>query len=286
MDFRLAKTAVTIFAGVAALGLGSAPAALAAPAGGGTEFVPCNGYALQGAFDSASYGTTLILAPGCTYYLHQGLHTMTRVTIIGHSTTITQARDAGGFTLLTVGNCESANVTVINVNFTGGGGDTEDGGAIYNLNRLTVEGGTFSDNISDDDGGAIENDGQMRVTGATFTHNLAPNGGAILNDGPAIIEGSSFTWNHAPGENAYGGAIYNDDDLFLGHDGFLGNSSDNNAGAIYNEDNMAASHITVTANAAGDDGGGIYNDDNAAVNDSMVFGNQPDNCYNVPGCLG
>ena len=56
-------------------------------------------------------------------------------------------------------------------------------------------------------------------------------------------------------------------------------------GAIYTEDDLHAGHITVTANAADFDGGGIYNDDETAtLFDSVVFGNQRDNCYDVSGC--
>ena len=129
-----------------------------------------------------------------------------------------------------------------------------------------MEGGTFSGNESDEYGGAIYNDGDMTVTGATFTDNLAPYGGAIYNNHDASIEGSSFTWNKAPTlsgdpDNSYGGAIYTE----------LGD--------------LHAGHITVTANAAGFDGGGIYNwEATATVSGSVVFGNHPDNCYEVSGC--
>jgi predicted outer membrane repeat protein len=288
MYFRLAKTAVTAFAGVAALCLASAPAALAAPAapadGGGTYFVPCSGYALYEAVNNADNGDTLVLAPGCTYYLRDGLGTMRTITIVGHSSTITRARGAGSFTLLTVEDCESANVTLINVNFTNGGGDVTDGGAIYNYNRLTVAGGTFSGNEAEY-GGAIYNDDDMRVTGATFTHNIANEGGAVYNDDDATIGGSSFTWNSTVDDDPYGGAIFNEDVLYLSNTGFLANSS-SYGGAIDNEYHLYAKHITVTANAATVDGGGIYNDDETAVvTSSAVFGNMPNNCHDVPGCF-
>jgi predicted outer membrane repeat protein len=289
MNFRLAKTAVTAFAGVAALCLASAPAALAAPAApakpGSTYLVPCNGYALYEAVKNADDGDTLVLAPGCTYYLYDGLETMRTITIVGHNSTITRGRGADDFSLLTVSDCESADVTVINVNFTNGGGDILYGGAIDNENELTVQGGTFSGNEAEY-GGAIYNDGGMKVTGATFTHNSASEyGGAIYNVYDGTVEGSSFTWNSAKGDG-YGGAIYDEEDLYLSSDGFLANSAVY-GGALYIDDYLDARHITVTANAASDGGGGIYNDDETAdVTNSMVFGNQPNNCHDVPGCLG
>jgi predicted outer membrane repeat protein len=286
MYFRLAKTAVTVFAGVAALGLGSAPAALAAPADGSTEFVPCSGHALYDAVTNAGYGETLFLAPNCTYQLYDTVNVTTRLTIIGHDSTITQSSHAGGITLVSVGDCdcEAANLTLVNVNFTDGG-YTDEGGAIYNDSRLTVQGGTFSGNTAEY-GGAIYNNAQMTVTGATFTRNSATEGGAIYNDSSATIEGSAFTWNNATGGDNYGGAIDNEDNLYLSNTGFLANSAAY-GGGIYTDDNLHASHITVTSNAASEDGGGIYNDDETAiVANSSLFGNQPDNCFDVPGCIG
>ena len=291
MYFKMTRAAVIVAGGAVALCLGSIPAALAAPAQD-TTFVPCNPYALHEAIADASYGETLVLAPGCTYRLADALpDIMTKLTIVGHESTLTRTWDAGDFSLLTVGDCEAADVTVINVNFTDGGGDDTDyAGGIYNGKTLHVEGGTFSGNESDEYGGAIYNDGDMTVTGATFTDNLAPYGGAIYNNHDASIEGSSFTWNKAPTlsgdpDNSYGGAIDNEHDMYLTNSGFVANSTGGYGGAIYTEDDLHAAHITVTANAAGYEGGGIYNDDETVhVFASTVFGNQPDNCFDVPGC--
>jgi predicted outer membrane repeat protein len=292
MYFKMTRAAVIVAGGAVALCLGSIPAALAAPAQD-TTFVPCNPYALHEAIADASYGETLVLAPGCTYRLADALpDIMTKLTIVGHESTLTRTWDAGDFSLLTVGDCEAADVTVINVNFTDGGGDDTDyAGGIYNGKTLHVEGGTFSGNESDEYGGAIYNDGDMTVTGATFTDNLAPYGGAIYNNHDASIEGSSFTWNKAPTlsgdpDNSYGGAIDNEHDMYLTNSGFVANSTGGYGGAIYTElGDLHAGHITVTANAAGFDGGGIYNwEATATVSGSVVFGNHPDNCYEVSGC--
>jgi predicted outer membrane repeat protein len=67
--------------------------------------------------------------------------------------------------------------------------------------------------------------------------------------------------------------------------GFAYNSTGGYGGAIYTEDYLHAGHVTITGNAAGFDGGGIYNDDETAdLSGSTVFGNRPNNCYDVPGC--
>ena len=293
MYFKMTRAAVTVAGGAVALCLGSVPAALA---GGSqnTTFVPCNAWALHAALDNPSDGETLDLAPGCTYYLPESLpQIMTEITIVGYHSTLTRARDAGGFSLLKVG-CEAGDLTVINVNFTDGGGyDVRNGGAIdVQAGTLHVTGGIFSDNESDNVGGAIYHDGHMWVNNATFTDNLAHFGGAIESHSDASIEGSTFTWNKAPTsygninpDDSYGGAIYNDGDMYLDNSGFLGNSTGGYGGAIYTEDDLHAAHITITANAAGYEGGGIYNDDETVhVLASTVFGNQPDNCFDVPGC--
>jgi predicted outer membrane repeat protein len=291
MYFKMTRAAVTVAGGAAALCLGSVPAALAAPAQN-TTFVPCNAYALHTAIDDASSGDTLDLAPGCTYYLPEALpDIMTDLTIVGYHSTLTRAPDAGGFSLLKVG-CEAGDLTVINVNFTDGGGyDVGTGGAIdVKDGTLHVTGGIFSDNESDDVGGAIYNDGHMWVDNATFTDNLAHYGGAIENDSDATITGSTFTWNKAPTKvdadlyHSYGGAIYNAGDLYLDNSGFLGNSTGGYGGAIYTDDELHAAHITITANAAGYEGGGIFNDDDTTLFGSTVFDNQPNNCSYVTGC--
>jgi predicted outer membrane repeat protein len=218
MYFKMTRAAVTVAGGAAALCLGSVPAALAAPTPS-TDFVPCNPYALHRAISDQSYGETLVLAPGCTYYLPDALPDITTtLTIVGYHSTLTRTRDAGSFSLLTVGGCthilpsvasatfddgNCGDLTVINVNFTDGGGyGISQGGAIDSDGTLTVKGGTFAGNKTDEYGGAIYADGQMTVSHGTFTGNLAPYGGAIFNDDQASIYVSSFTWNKAPPSTA------------------------------------------------------------------------------------
>jgi predicted outer membrane repeat protein len=273
-----------VLAGAAVLWLGWVPAALAAPAAKAGH-VPCRASALSSAIGNARPGATLNLAPGCRYELPGALPAVaTALTIVGHHSTLTRARKAGSFSLLTV----NGNLTVINVNFTGGGGyGIDGGGAVDNNGTLTVRGGIFSGNTTDEYGGAIDNEGQLTVSHATFTGNRAPYGGAIYNDSNASIYGSSFTWNEAPTlygspDDSDGGAIYNDDYLDVANSGFLADSTGGYGGGIYNDGLLFGDSITITANDAGSDGGGIYTGSYGtvpvALGDSMVFGNQPDNC--------
>lgn len=306
MYFKMTRAAITVVGGVAALCLGSVPAALAAPAQN-TDFVPCNADALYEAIGQAHYGETLNLAPGCTYYLPAGLPFIrTNLTIKGYYSTLTRTRDAGSFSLLTVGcgndggilaspddGCQAkADLTVVNVDFTGGGGSGAfEGGAIDNAGgTLHVQGGIFSDNEARA-GGAIYSRGHMTVNNATFTDNLGTYGGAILNASNASIGVSAFLLNQArtrsgDPDNSEGGAIYNAGHLDLVNSEFAYNSTGGYGGAIYTDDDLLAGHVSITGNAAGVDGGGIYNhnDDTVTLSSSAVFGNRPDNCYDVPAC--
>jgi predicted outer membrane repeat protein len=297
MHRKLARTAGTTLFGIVALCLGSAPAALASPAQN-PHYIPCRTSALAAAISTASGTETLILAPGCTYVLREGLPTVTTtLTIVGNHSTLERS-DAPGtpsFSILMVE--DSGDLTVVGVDFTNGGGDSNyGGGAIRNGGTTTVRGGTFRDNKNVEHGGAIYSDGTLTVSdGAIFTGNVSVYGGAIDSENTATISGSSFTWNKALAlfggpDNAYGGAIYNDGSLDLTDSGFLANSSDGYGGAIYNDDTLTARHITVTANAAGYEGGGIYNDDETVtLTDSTLFGNHPDNCYpvgTIADCIG
>jgi predicted outer membrane repeat protein len=104
---------------------------------------------------------------------------------------------------------------------------------------------------------------------------------------PSTAPASPATRPHPvrrPPCDSVGGAIYNDEDLYLANSGFLANSTGGYGGAIYTQDNLHAGHITITANAASFDGGGNNDDDTVTLSGSIVFGNQPDNCHDVPGC--
>jgi hypothetical protein len=255
MYFKMTRAAVTVAGGVVALCLGSVPAALAAPAQD-TSSVPCSPQALNAAISTAQHGETLDLAPGCTYRLAGALPSIkTNLTIVGHNATLTRTHNAPGFSLLTV---RGADLTVVNVNFTDGGG--------YKVGK----------------GGAIDN--------ARGTLNVAPYGGAIENDHDASITRSTFTRNkptlHGDPRNSDGGAIYNNGYLYLTHSGFVGNSTGGNGGAIYTQHHLDARHLTVSANTAGLYGGGIYDDAGrpATLFASVISHNQPNNCNNVPGC--
>jgi polymorphic membrane protein len=299
-----ARTAAV--AGTLVLGLGSAQAAMAQPTD--TVDVPCNVGLLASAIGNASNGETIVLAGGCVYRLDQALPDVDAdLTIVGLDTELLRDNWAPSFSLLYV-DCMT-DLTVVNVDFKNGGGpDNDDGGAIYagKDTDLTVQGGIFTDNYSEY-GGAVEGDGTLTVSGAYFIGNHAYyQGGAIWTNGDeAYISGSTFQKNatYEGDDDSYvggaiytanddtqltgstftgnssfeGGAVYNDDDLFMGHDTLTGNIA-YYGGGVYNNWDLTVYGSLIDFNWADGYGGGIYNDHDITLRGDQIYGNQPDNC--------
>jgi predicted outer membrane repeat protein len=272
--------------GTLVLGLGTAPAAMAGSSV--TVHVPCYAGALASAISGASSGETIVLAPGCIYHLNQALPDVAvDLTIVGYDTELLRDYGAPSFSLLTIAKgigggggggvlhqpLSGVDLTVVNVDFRNGGGpDDDDGGAIEapTGTELTVHGGIFTDNYSDDYGGAIESDDTLTVTGAYFVGNFGYyEGGAIYSDGDATVYGSTFQKNSTgDDDDNYGGAIANEDYMQLAGSTFTGNTGVY-GGAVYNDDDMTMTRDSLTGNAAYD-GGGIYNDWNLTVYGSLI----------------
>src|SRR5580658_6551784 len=115
-----ARTAA--LAGTLVLGLGSAQAAMAQPSH--TVDLPCNVGALAWAIEHAGNFETIVLAPGCTYWLTGALlDNDSHLTIVGEDSTLERAPYAPSFTLLKVN--YSRTLTLDDVNFTNGGGSSD-----------------------------------------------------------------------------------------------------------------------------------------------------------------
>jgi predicted outer membrane repeat protein len=318
-------TGIAAFGGIVTLGLGSSQAVLAQSASS-TQYVPCSAFALARAISAARSGDTLLLAFGCTYELHAALPDITtELTLMGEGSTLERsyAPDTPSFPILTVegrpavdltlqrgsapptpsssilkADGESAgDLTLTNVNFRDGGGSSDyEGGAIYNDGGdVTIHGGAFYNNKTDEYGGAIYNSGTLTVSDASFAGNSSVYGGAIETEDNATISRTTFSRNAADAlfgdpTNAYGGAIYNDGHTLVTGDTFFGNTSAGFGGGIYNTDSLAIDHTLIAHNDATVGGGGIYNDDSTVtLTDTGVLGNVPDNCEpvgTIAGCTG
>ena len=297
MHIKMGRTAkrTAVIGAVAALGCAAAPAAALAQS---IVYVPCNATVLATDISAATSGDTLYLKAGCTYGLTTALPDITtNLTIVGTNGAALDGESAG-FSILTVDS--GARLTVTNVNFTNGGGSSINyGGAIENEGTVTVHGGTFTNNVSDEYGGAIYNDGTMTVTGArfvgnsssdeyggaiynedvlkvtdsTFLRNLSYEGGAIYNDDSSfVLTGSTFTGNYAE----YGGGLYLDYTGQVSGNTFTGNNAEYYGGAIETEDAVTLSSNTLRQNSA-EYGGGLYTDDvsgSVVVTQGKITGNQ------------
>jgi hypothetical protein len=215
----------------------AAQGAMAKPAPSGIVTVPCNTPAPISALSAASYGEKLQLAFGCSYELTAALPTVdTDLTIVGFGATLERSEADGtpDFTILTV---DKGDLNLVEVDFRNGrGGSNVNAGAIdIRGGNITVLGGTFTDNGSDE-GGAIYNGSVATVIGTTFTRNSSGEGAALFNIGHATL--SSITVQN---NSAYdGGGIYNMGRLGVDHSnivdegsvtlsltGFSGNTPDN-----------------------------------------------------------
>jgi hypothetical protein len=277
MHLNLVRTAAKTAAvgGVAALGFAALQAAAQASPHTVVK-VPCDVTTLNTAITGATAGETISLAPGCMYILPAALPNITKqLTITGHNSALQRsfATATPAFTILTV--TATGNLTVNNVNFYNGGGNTitdPDGGAIYNdTGTLTVNGGTYRGDGTVEYGGAIDNDGTMKVTGATFTGNDGEYGGDIYNNDIATIKGSQFDNSVATDE--YGGGAYNDATMTVANSQFVGDVGLDQGGGIYSEGPLTVNSSSFERNLSYD-GGGIYDEDTATVNYSQFVDNQ------------
>ena len=222
--------------------------------------------------------------------------------------------DAGGGTNNVVGNGDGFRIfniddgitnNQINVAISGmtlTGGDTaESGGAIRNLENLTLNDSTVSGNAASDGssfgggiynyvgtlditnstisgntagfgGGGIISFGSLTVSSSTISGNTAATGGGIASIGTLDITSSTVSGNTA---GFYGGGIYNDGSGFatVTSSTISGNSATvADGGGIHNRGASTVTVIssTISGNTAGGDGGGINNVGSSTANPSTV----------------
>jgi hypothetical protein len=149
---------------------------------------------------------------------------------------------------------------------------TSNGGAVSNASgagTLTITDSIISGNSADDGGGLFVESGSANITRTRFEGNYAQNvGGAIINRGfPITITDSTFIDNGAgnpesPLEfNGAGGAIATyGSTLTISGTTITGNDVGNQGGAIFNENSaVTISNSTISGNSADHEGGAIYN---------------------------
>ena len=153
----------------------------------------------------------------------------------------------------------------------------EVGGAIINLDKLSISGSILAFNMAEY-GGAIYSgeDGELHINDSDFAENVAAkSGGAIYNseDSELSISDSGFIENVAANS---GGAIRNLGELSISDSSFADNVASVGGGAIYNGGELNISNSIYEANRA-ESGGAIHNYGDAAemsINNSVFTQNR------------
>ena len=193
--------------------------------------------------------------------------------------------------------------TVVLKNLTLKNGKSDNGGAINNQGKLTIESCSINNNHVDIDsnvgyGGAIYNSGTLNITSCDIysnhaadgdsSHHDGRDGGAIYNTGTLTIANSNIYKNHAGNGNApgtgsdigsggNGGSIFNTatGNLIITHCSF----SNNTAGT--------GGDATPKANAKdGGSGGGIYSNGNLTITNCTFTENSAGDGGDNPGVPG
>ena len=178
------------------------------------------------------------------------------------------------------GSDTTINDSIFNNNFADAAGSSFSvGGALYNLNDgiIHINNSQFIDNYTNGGssyGGAIANGYQsgektiMYINNSSFSKNYSygtviPYGGAIYNNGQLYIDTSEFDGNYTSGEGrifSYGGAIYNIGDMEITNTTLSNNYAEGTADSIIL-------------------GGAIFNEKNITIENSHLYNNHVDSTY-------
>lgn len=138
---------------------------------------------------------------------------------------------------------------------------SSNGGGIYNIGTLNLNGGTISANKAVS-GGGVYSDGTFTMNGGTISDNEASNGGGIYgySSGSLTVNDGSISGNKATSNG--GGGIYLDAcGMDFENGSVTGNTSSNFGGGIYVTNSAEVMFIngSISGNSA-KFGGGIYID--------------------------
>lgn len=277
----------TSLAGAAlALALSHTPPVYAAriPVGGGCTLInaitAANNDTASGGCTAGSGADTIILT-GNTYTLtsvnngKNGLPVITsEITIAGNGATIVRGASASSFRIFEVNKLGQLilNATTIT------GGNSSNGGGIYNAGSLTLSDSTLTGNTATFAGGGILNyRGTLTLTNSTLSGNAAEIGGGGLYNahGALTLTDSTVSTNTS---TIKGGGLVN----YHGTPTVLNSTISGNAasrgGGIYNDHGaLTLTNSTVSGNAASGGGGGVYNYGTLTLVHSLISGNTASN---------
>lgn len=175
-------------------------------------------------------------------------------------------------------------------------GDPDSAGAIFNEGTLLIDGGTLTDNESQQDAGAIWNEGTLTLVDTSVENNTALLfGGGILNRGALTLQGSTTIGGEVGNGAEQGGGIYygpatgaEEVPLSLTMEGassIAGNQATGDGGGVYVAGSLTLAiceACSITGNVADTDttgdgtGGGVYGAEVTIDNPERVFDNLPD----------
>jgi hypothetical protein len=216
------------------------------------------------------------------------------LTIIAHDPTPSEDNEDGR-RIFNIGDGSSSliNVTISGLTMSGGDPiladqDLGSGGAIRNMENLTVVNCVFTDNYTSN-GGAIANAlgsggggaGTLSITDSTFNGNRAHDGGAVLiESGSAVITRTRFENNSA--QNVGGAVISRLRPITITDSTITGNHAGNpeaefsgaGGGVGLYSCTASISGTTISSNTAGYIGGGVFNfDSNLTITNTTISGN-------------
>ena len=139
--------------------------------------------------------------------------------------------------------------------------EKDSGGGIFSNDKLTIQGGTISENYAEKDGGGVYSKGTTAITGGTIENNTAhkSGGGMRVKGGTTSIGGGTISENKA---DESGGGIY-----------------------LNNSCTFIMSGGSITENDALLDGGGVLVGDSVTAvklsGNAAIFGNTASKGYDV-----
>lgn len=219
---------------------------------------------------------------GCVLY-NEGILTITGTgTIRGGNNNGTGTAQGGGIynigKLYLQGGSIYRNYTSIN------------GGGIYNAGELTFSGGYVSENWATESGNGIYNHtgGIMTLSGGTIQNNshTAGNGGGIYNNGTLTVTSGTISGNEVNVDGKHGGGVYNVGTMTFSGGNIQSNWAKGNGGGIYNAGTLTMSGGSILNNGyytsgnstyyRGENGTGIYNNGTLNLTGGTITGNRFD----------
>ncbi|NEO85355.1 MAG: CHAT domain-containing protein [Spirulina sp. SIO3F2] len=175
--------------------------------------------------------------------------TLNNSTVSGNSS----GRDGGGI------EGSGGGALILNDSIISGNSAMQRGGGVQNINGVTINNTTLSNNLAGTFGGGVYTQGTVNITNSSaVSGNSADNDGGGIHTPDAVILDNIAIQNNTSG--ARGGGIYTPSDVTLTNGAAVsGNSAELQGGGIYTSaGNVTVDSSTITNNQTANSGGGIY----------------------------